>query len=318
MTSILFTTDTELSPGFHARGLAPLENLRLNVFGEVGGGEWGLRHQLRRLTEHGLRGVFFVEALCGYAVGEDVLKRVVAPILESGHEVQLHVHTEWLPHAKRELSDGLRGSNLCDFDLSMQTRLLECALDMLRRAGASCVSAFRAGNYGANPDTLTALSAVGIKYDSSYNRMFLGRTCSLEALGTLESPLATHGLVEVPITHFVDGTGRYRHLQLCAVSSGEMAWALSLAARQGRPTAVVVSHSFELLTRDRTAVSRLHARRFERFCEIAACRGASSTTGFAECDDLADSGRNTHPLMQSSVLRTMRRMSEQAVATLAN
>src|SRR5437879_4757325 len=60
-------------------------------------GEYGVAFQLKVLNEHGLKGVFLVEALFADALGLEPLSRVVNMIQDAGHEVQLHVHPEWLP-----------------------------------------------------------------------------------------------------------------------------------------------------------------------------------------------------------------------------
>ena len=101
MTAVIYTVDTELSPMLHQRGLTPAENLNAAVLGLANGGEWGIGYQIERLNAHGLKGVFFVEALCAYLGDADILKRIVEPVLQGGHEVQLHLHTEWLPWIER-------------------------------------------------------------------------------------------------------------------------------------------------------------------------------------------------------------------------
>ena len=47
-------------------------------------------------------------------------------------------------------------------------------MENLRECGAGEVKAFRAGNYGANWETLRVLGENGIHYDSSHNIDFLG------------------------------------------------------------------------------------------------------------------------------------------------
>jgi hypothetical protein len=49
------------------------------------------------LKSHGLKGVFFVEALSDYVAGW--LKKLVERLRGGSHEVGLHLHTEWLRRA---------------------------------------------------------------------------------------------------------------------------------------------------------------------------------------------------------------------------
>src|SRR5512135_3031908 len=96
MTSVLVTIDTEFSPAAQRRGVSADDNYECAILGRVSDGEWGTQFQITRFNEHALKAVFFVEALSANVVGLDFLKRTIDPILSAGHEVQLHIHTEWL------------------------------------------------------------------------------------------------------------------------------------------------------------------------------------------------------------------------------
>src|SRR5262249_8472866 len=146
-----------------------------------------------------------------------------------GHEVQLHVHTEWLQWLRKSPLPGRVGENLKDFTLDEQTRLIELGLEQLRACGAKNVCAFRAGNYGANVDTLRALARSAIRYDTSYDAAYLNSDCGLDEAGLLLQPTMMHGVCEIPITFFTDWPGHYRHAQLCACSAAEMQHALMQA-----------------------------------------------------------------------------------------
>ena len=265
MTQVFFTVDTELSPGFHQRNMSADENLQRNVFGKVSDGAWGIGYQMSRLNAHGLKGVFFVETLSALVYGIDVLRRVVAAILEAGHDVQLHLHTEWLAWIDRDIVRS-RGASLADFDFEDQRRLLDLGMETLVQAGAPAPVAFRAGNYGANNETLRALKSVGIRFDSSYNQPYLTSECRIESPKQLYQLAELDDVVEVPITFFEDYQKHTRPLQLCAVSAAELDWAIATSSAQGRASTVIVSHSFELLNRKRTRANHMVVRRFDLLC----------------------------------------------------
>jgi hypothetical protein len=317
MTAALFTTDTELSFMLHRRGLDPIENMRIAVMGEVSDGAWGVGYHMRRLDAHGLKGVFFVEALSARLFGIDILKRVVAPILEAGHEVQLHLHTEWLRWIEKDIVGEARGTNIADFSFDDQRRLLESAIDALVEAGAPRPTAFRAGNYGANNDTLKALAVLGLKHDSSYNFPYLDDGCRIEAPDELNQPVDLDGVVEVPITHFEDYPGHARALQICAASLSEFQAVVGQAIAQGRPTVVAVSHSFELLNLKRTRANRMLLRRFDDVCALL--QEKRSDIASATFRDLIDIDLRHYadapkPLTSNPV-RTAWRMIEQSVGS---
>ena len=56
-------------------------------------GRHGLPDQLRRLSDHGLKAVCFVEPLFAGRFGQAPLTEIVSMIEGSGHEAQLHLHT---------------------------------------------------------------------------------------------------------------------------------------------------------------------------------------------------------------------------------
>jgi len=317
MTSVLFTTDTELSFMLHRRGASPLENLCIAVMGEVSDGAWGIGYQMQRLSEHGIKGVFFVEALSSYLFGIDVLKRVVAVILEAGHEVQLHLHAEWLKWIEKDIVDTRRGLNLADLTFDDQRRLLSLGLEALVRAGAPRPTAFRAGNYGANNDTLKALAHLGFTYDSSYNHPYLGASCHICAPDALNRPTRIEGVTEVPVTFFEDYPGHTRALQLCAASAAELKTVVDQSIAQQRPTTVIVSHCFELLNLRRTRANRMLLRRFDRYCEALAARSSKiATADFAKLSTMPNGNAAHVKPLKSSPARTAWRMIEQSVGTI--
>jgi hypothetical protein len=311
MTRVFLTTDTELSTSLHQRGVDPRDNFERTVMGKGADGRWGIEYQMDRLSAHGLKGVFFVEALCAEVLGLDMLKRVVDPILTRGHEVQLHVHTEWLEWFDKDPVAGRRGDNIHHFEEDQQRILLELGLEALQRAGAPRPVAYRAGNYGADNATLRALAKLGLRFDTSYNQPYIGGDCRIDVPAPLLGPTELEGLTEIPITFFEDYPGHTRPLQLCAVSSAELAWCLGDARLAARPTVVIVSHSFELLNARRTRSNKILLRRFD-----ALCAAVKQTTTFAALAADKPPAATGAAVPKSNPARTAVRMVEQAVGAL--
>ena len=65
-------------------------------------------------------------------------------------------------------------------------------------ANAPAPVAFRAGNYGANDDTLRALATLGITYDSSHCPALVGGACQISLGPDDRDPELHHGVIEVP------------------------------------------------------------------------------------------------------------------------
>lgn len=272
--NVYITVDTEVWPRFEDWRSAGLgRDLARDIDGVTESGSFGVPFQTRVMSENGLVGVFFIEALFACAVGIEPLRRIVSAVQDSGHEAQLHLHTEWLSWIDPSPLPGRTGQHCRHFTEDEQAKLIALAADNLREAGAKDVCAFRAGNYGANIDTLRALARNGIRIDTSHNTCYLDSACGLRTGRPLLQPAWVEGVYEVPISFFEDAPGHYRHAQLCAVSASEMEDALLKAWTAGWSSFVIVSHGFELI-RDRKQTARpprpdwVVIERFERLCRF--------------------------------------------------
>lgn len=296
MLQVFLTFDTELWPDRKRPLSESLEPaFRRDILGETGKGAFGLARILDILDRHGLPGVFFVEALFASAAGGEPLRRIVELVRKRGrgHEVQLHLHTEWLRLQERPLvpvpvdvrhpaGEGeIAGQHLRHFEPAAQEELLRAGLANLRAAGADRVTAFRAGNFGADRDALRTLARIGLACDSSHNLAHLGRACAVDTAAPLLGPEVLDGVIEVPVTCFRDGFRRLRHAQINGCSALEMRQLLDRSAARGERTFVVVGHSNELLDGSRTRPDPVTIRRFERLCaHLSAGKDRFQVRGF--------------------------------------
>jgi hypothetical protein len=299
---ILLTVDTELTWRHCRPGIDWRENFDRSI--EPAG--VGISWQLEMLARHGLKACFFVDPMPALVYGLAPIERIVAPIRAAGQEVQLHLHAFW---AALAAGGDPSGVELTNFDRAGQRRLIAQARDLLVAAGAPEPRAFRGGSYAANDDTLAALADLGFAYDASHN----GSHRPLSAISLDDAriaPVRLGEIVEVPVTQIEARSGQLRHLQLCAVSLAELIGALGHASANHHPLTTIVSHSFELATRDGLRPNRLVQRRFERLCALLADARARHPT--LHCADLAAVrlGAAADP-MPAQPLRTARRIAEQ-------
>jgi len=317
VTALLITVDTELSISRHRQGMPFAENIARGVWGRTGAQARGIGWQMDVLDRHGLKGVYFVDPLPALVEGPAFLEDIVGAIVSRGHEVQLHVHTEWLDLAKDSPVGGRTGRNIGDFSLADQVTLLAMARDWLEAAGAPKINAFRAGNFGANDDTLRALAYLGFAWDSSVNADYLGRDCRVSLDPGQIAATRKEGVVELPVSGISDRPGHFRPAQICALSAREMIGGLRHAAGEGQPAFVVVTHSFEMLSRDRQRANLAVADRLERLCAFAAAHPGITGAGFHELDSTAVqvTGRQAYTRLPASRVRTTMRLVEQALAT---
>jgi hypothetical protein len=314
--NVYLTVDTEVWPRFRDWRETRLErDLRRDIQGATDRGDFGVPFQIRVLNDHGLKASFLVESLFACAVGLDPLRQIVGSIREGGHEVQLHLHTEWLSRIDPPLLPGRTGQHCRDFTEDEQTLLIARGADNLRACGVADVCAFRAGNYGANFDTLRALARNGIRFDTSHNTCYLDSACGLRTPEPLLQPKWIENVYELPVAFFEDRPGHYRHAQLCATSAREMENALRGAWEQGWSSFVIVSHGFELL-KDRKQTSRparpdrIVIKRFERLCRFLANNTDKFRTAFLADAPPVDVPQPARPL-RSRLHHTAWRVTEQ-------
>jgi peptidoglycan/xylan/chitin deacetylase (PgdA/CDA1 family) len=312
-TQVFISFDTEFSALLQQRGVPARANFKSSILGRCSAGDFGIVAQMDMLDTHGLKGIFFVDPMPGLVHGRTILSDVVGPIVARGHDVQLHIHTEWLAFAEEQPVGDARGRNIADFSLAEQIRLLELARDMLIEAGAPSPTAFRAGNYGANDDTLRALAHLGFLWDSSLNPVYLGDGCAIDLPRTIVHATQHLGLTEVPVATLHDRPGHLRPAQVCALSAWEMKAALDFAARHAHRHFMIVCHSFEMLSRDRARPNYMVIDRFEQLCRHIATHPDLDTATFqtiAPVDAVSRQERHLGP----NLLRTAHRMAEQALS----
>ncbi|ODS95617.1 MAG: hypothetical protein ABS49_10895 [Erythrobacter sp. SCN 62-14] len=314
MTRVYITIDTEYSSGLCVgRSRADrVENYARSIACLTPEGPAGLTHKLELLKRYGQKAVFFVDPMPALIWGIAAIEDVVEPILEAGQDVELHCHTEWLrlAGADNPLASGRTGQNIADFPLDEQFEILSYARDVLIAAGAPPPLAFRAGNYGANDDTLRALSELGLVYDSSHTPA-LPEACRISLGPDIRDPLLHRGIIEVPVGTIGTLDGGQRHAQITALTLAEMLAAVRHARVQGRGAFVLVSHSFELINRRRLAINHLVRRRFSGLVrDLAGMRGVSTATFRDDPPPLAMGSEPSEPV-PATALRTGARLAEQ-------
>jgi hypothetical protein len=315
MVSVFFSVDVEVwCDGWSGIDAKFPRAFQQYVYGSTANGGFGLPFQLRLLSDHGLKGTFFVEPLFAGRFGLQPLREIVGLVRDAGHEVQLHMHTEWVDesHTPWLGSSTSKRQFLSQFDVHEQTRLLAVGIDLLRQAGVDELQAFRAGSFAFNAETLTSVAANGLRFDASYNPLLFGRESGVGDGRMLLDVTSIGALHEVPMTVFRDGTHRLRHAQLGACSFEELRAALEDAERAGRESFMMLSHSFELLSPGKDREDRIVVDRMRKLCAfLERHRDRFKTTGFSEFEP------NPVPTaavpIHTPLWPTIRRLGEQAL-----
>jgi peptidoglycan/xylan/chitin deacetylase (PgdA/CDA1 family) len=155
------------------------------------GSDCGVMRIATMLEERGFVGTFFLNVYEYKAWGEPALKDLARALQARGHDVTLHTHPQWTYDPARPY--------MYQYDLEEQTRIIADGKALLESWLGRPVRSHRAGAYGADENTLTALARNGIFLDSS---LFLADDhAKLKALslpGNVPSSVA--GVVEIPVT----------------------------------------------------------------------------------------------------------------------
>lgn len=316
-TRVFITIDTEYSSGLYTGpGTADrAENYARSIACITPDGPAGITHKLDLLNRYGQKAVFFVDPMPALVWGVAAIEDVVGPILAAGQDVQLHCHTEWLAIAgsANPLPSKAAGTNLFDFPFEEQCSILDYARTALMAAGAPAPVAFRAGNYGANDNTLRALAALGLHYDSSHCPAIPTAASRISLSADDRDPLGHMGVLEVPVGAIATLGGGLRHAQITALTLSEMLAAIRHARDAGRDSFTLVSHSFELINRRKQAVNHVVRRRFTGLVKaLTGMRGVETGTYAETPPRVRLTGGND--ALPASPFRTSIRLAEQFVS----
>jgi hypothetical protein len=269
MLNVYLTIDVEIwSPGWELDTDSLKRAFETYILGKTNDGEFGLKYQLDIINDAGLTAVCFVEPLFTKATGTAYLRQIVDICSKRGNEIQLHAHPEWLKHAAADFQ-GIDFSErylLSQFTRQEQYQIIAEARDILATVTDSGITAFRAGSFAANIDTLAALNQAGIKLDSSYNASMPSPDHGFtQANNAVNAPFCRGGVTEIPMTVYRTHNNSLRHTQIAACTFKELKSLLLKSFDSGHTDVVILSHSAELLDGSR---SRKDPRNIETLTKL--------------------------------------------------
>jgi hypothetical protein len=276
-TRVYFTVDVECAEERAAGGkIQAAQGYDLRVWGRFANhsDELGVPLIMRELENFGHRGTFYVEPFGARHFGLDGLAAVCRSIRARGHDVQLHAHPVQKEPRFRSLGVTPENDNLHARDVAGQAAILDEAMGILVEAGVpkSELRSFRAGNFGADNRTWEAMAKVGLNLSSNLNANYLNRNCKISSAHTTGLFAAADGVWELPVSNFLDGK-QPRHLQIMAVSLGELIDYLKTARKNDIGEVNIFTHSFEFfyiedLERRTARLSHLNVSRLRGLCRF--------------------------------------------------
>ena len=182
---IIITIDTEV--GEKAKHVK--NGFEKFVLGKIGSHYYGVPKIVEILDEFNFKAEFFVDVYEYKFFGEGKYKDLCKFLHEKGHGVQLHTHPSYAYDLNR--------INMYEYSLEEQIKIISEGKELIKKWIGKSPIAHRAGNYGADNNTLTALKENNIKIDSSF--FYKQDNCKIQ-LSTINEPIFYNGVLEVPVT----------------------------------------------------------------------------------------------------------------------
>lgn len=182
---IVITVDAEVGErAKHAK-----DGFEKFVMGKIENEYWGTPKIVEILDEFNLKAEFFVDVYEYKFFGEEKYKKLCKFLHKKGHGVQLHTHPAYAYDINR--------INMYEYSVEEQIKIVADGKRLIKKWIDEYPIAHRAGNYGANNGTLTALKENNIKIDSSF--FYRQNNCKIR-LSTINDPVFYNGVLEIPVT----------------------------------------------------------------------------------------------------------------------
>jgi len=184
-SKIIITIDTEV--GETAKNFdGGFEKL---VMGEIDGEFYGVPKIMDISEKYGFKCEFFVDVYEYKKFGEEKFKKLCQDIDKRRHGVQLHTHPSYA-YDKNKI-------NMHQYSLEEQIKIIKDGKELIKNWTDKYPIAHRAGNYGANDETLIALKENSIFVDSSF---FYKHSNSKIKAPTINTPILYRDVLQFPIT----------------------------------------------------------------------------------------------------------------------
>jgi SAM-dependent methyltransferase len=181
-------------------GRAREDHVNRLIWGKVDGAEFGIRKIASILGQHKIKGNFLIDLATSVLYGDKVVAEIGHFILEQGHELHAHLHSEWLVRKWniKGRYNGPEGLNQLNAQLNHQF-LQFTAFKYAQLFGSNPIC-FRGGGYHFNEHTVDAARAAGFTMLSNFNCDRHREDWLLSEEG-INNEIFTwkNGLIEIPV-----------------------------------------------------------------------------------------------------------------------
>jgi hypothetical protein len=242
----LVSVDVEALPG-----RAESEMVDRLIYGIFGHGRYGIELLCDIFAEYGVRATFFVDYATCCLHGEKGIYQAAELLLERGHDVQLHMHSEVLVRHFDWAHDRSKFPGFENLSYSTTAQVIEYGVRKFRENLGYSPRIFRPGGMKKGLNTYAACKALGFEAVSAAYRHYDPAQWAVAERDGLY--LWENGLVEIPLDIALDPLVRWTPFETTVKK---------LFATKKRKLVSLLLHSTSLLYRERT-----HDARFLRYEE---------------------------------------------------
>lgn len=177
---------------------APGEWVDRLIWGITPEGECGVRRICRVLSEHKLKATFMVDMVGCLLHGDDSIAPVVDYLLTEGHDVQVHLHSEWLVRLWKLFPGVHHPVGMHELDSVVSRAALDFSIHKFRSLTGNDPIVFRSGGCHFNRHTIEAARAAGFRALSNFNADRHAGIWKVAGAAACNEPFDWGGIVEIP------------------------------------------------------------------------------------------------------------------------
>lgn len=186
---VTITIDTENSQGAIISGRWTKDTM----LGFCQGKNYGIRYILKMFEQYNISATWYLSIFEKSIFGEKLIADICNLLMDHNQDIQLHTHPVWLMD-----SQGKKRINMYQYSLEDQIYMMDKGIQDIYKLTGRKPIAHRAGGYGVNRDTFTAMKECGIKIDSSI--FYQNPNCKVNTRRGRNGIYEFMDLVEFPIS----------------------------------------------------------------------------------------------------------------------
>jgi len=150
-------------------GRATQDHIERLVWGRFGGGEYGIARISHILKQYGIKGNFLIDFSACVLYGDHTVQAIAQYLLDQGHEVHAHLHSEWLVRKWGIKGAWQEPTGMDQLDGKLNAAFLAFTAFKYRALTGLEPMLFRAGGFKFNAATVAAAAGAGFTVFSNFN-----------------------------------------------------------------------------------------------------------------------------------------------------